>query len=242
MLVQQHGIAHWPQHQRRLQEALYRLGIKVSCFMWAEIEQVLKQLVCQNIDLGCKLIITRGQGRGYACRGDHQPTWVVQEFPLPCYDNWQENGISLDIHPMPLAHVPLLAGMKHLNRLEQVLLMQTWHNAADFDEVILCDDEGYMIETSSSNIALIQNHKLILPTHGTAGVCGIMRYLLMQAWLDWGRNVTVRRVHQTELQHTDHLLVMNTLMGLVPVVQVKANTYKKLPEYLDLQGYIETSL
>ncbi|EOK5619436.1 aminotransferase class IV, partial [Escherichia coli] len=71
-----------------------------------------------------KIILTPGSGgRGYSRRGCQAPVRILSLSPWPQhYATLQQQGASLVTSPVPLARNPLLAGIKHLNRLEQVMI------------------------------------------------------------------------------------------------------------------------
>ena len=120
--------------------------------------------------------------------------------------------------------------MKHLNRLEQVMLAQLWHTSKQFndqfDDFIVCDAKGYIIETSHANIGFIDDkNKLYFPSHGEAGVCGIMRFICMQAWVELGYPIRIQPIHRNQIVSFRHCFITNALRGITPVHVIQDVTY-----------------
>ncbi len=208
---------------QRLQDGCARLG-----FHWQPSASLLAQIhdLAAKHPLHClKLQLSRGVGgRGYAAPATPQITEVISLSPLPAhYRQWQADGISLATSSVKLARQPLLAGFKHCNRLEQVLIKQ--HALpAGYDDWLVLDTEQQVIESSMANMVLLveqqqQLHALV-PSHAYAGVAGVMRQQLLQALLADGIHLHIREFGISELRQAKHLLLCNSLLGVVDVCRV----------------------
>ncbi|MDU7188227.1 MAG: aminodeoxychorismate lyase, partial [Klebsiella sp.] len=109
-------------HLARLQKACEQLFIPYDD--WALLAQEMAHLAQPHQDGVLKVIITRGAGgRGYSAAGCVNPVRILSVSPWPeHYLRWREEGISVTLSPVRLGRNPSLAGLKHLNRLEQVLI------------------------------------------------------------------------------------------------------------------------
>jgi 4-amino-4-deoxychorismate lyase len=114
-----------------------------------------------------------------------------------------------------MAHNPLLAGIKHLNRLEQVLARAEWRD--DFAEGLMCGAEGEIIEGTMSNVFLVRHGALVTPDLALCGVEGVMRSLVLDAARRLGHAVQVRRVTQDDLAQAEEVFLTNSLIGIWPV-------------------------
>ncbi|MGL5359338.1 MAG: aminodeoxychorismate lyase, partial [Shewanella sp.] len=177
------GILCFATHQARINAGAARLG-----FDWHMGEDLCRQLteLAKQYPHHCiKLLLTRGVGgRGYAPPSHCAVTEVVSVHPIPThYAQWQQRGISLQTSPVRLGHQPLLAGIKHLNRLEQVLI-RSQPLAANFDDWLVLDCNGKVIESSMANLFLMQDRRVVTPCLAQCGVSGVMREQVIQQLLD----------------------------------------------------------
>lgn len=207
-------------HLLRLQDTCQRLAI-------ADVDWLL---LAHTLDLACqqaqgeqvlKVIITRGQGgRGYSPQGCTAPTVIVSLHPFPShYHQWQQQGISLATTSIQLGASPL-AGLKHLNRLEQVLLKQALSDTTA-DDLVVSDMFGHVVETSSANIFWRSGPVVYTPALQYAGVAGLMRDKVM-AVLEGVGDVQCHTVSidETALYQADEVFICNTLMKVVPVTAI----------------------
>jgi 4-amino-4-deoxychorismate lyase len=165
-----------------------------------------------------KLIITRGDGqRGYAAPQPSQSRRILQAAPRPSYPAVNAvQGVQLFPCVTRLAEQPLLAGLKHLNRLEQVLARAEWQSA-DYAEGLMCDTHGRVIEGVYSNIFVVQHQQLLTPALDRCGVAGVMRAELLVRARQLGISVLEREISYAELLAADEVFVCNSLYGVWPV-------------------------
>jgi 4-amino-4-deoxychorismate lyase len=159
--------------------------------------------------------VTRGTAarRGYAPAGDEQPTRIVSRH------DWLDTpapgppGFRLGLSGVTLGVNPLLAGLKHLNRLEQVLAQMARDEAA-LDEVLMVSTAGQVIGGSMSNVFLADDSGLFTPELSACGVAGVMRRLVLQAAATLGQRVCVRAVALSELATVREAFVTNVRWGV----------------------------
>jgi 4-amino-4-deoxychorismate lyase len=165
-----------------------------------------------------KVIVTRGTAtrRGYAPAGDERPTRIVSRHDWPAAALRAAAGFALGVSSVTLGTNPLLAGLKHLNRLEQVLA-QMQRDAAAVDEVLMLSSDGQVIGGSMSNVFLADEHGLFTPDLGSCGVAGVMRRLVLEAAAALGQPVSVRPVALRELVAPREVFVTNVRWGLQSV-------------------------
>ena len=203
------------RHLARLAEGCARLNIHV------DLSIVRTQLLVFSQQLGdgvAKLILTRGDGqRGYAAPQPAQPRLMLQAGDKPAYPPaYAEQGVRLFPCVTRLAEQPLLAGLKHLNRLEQVLARSEWQDA-EHAEGLMLDTSGRVIEGVYSNVILISGGELVTPDLSRCGVAGVMRAELLAHAATNGIAYQVRDVSQAELLAADELLLCNSVYGVWPV-------------------------
>ncbi|MEI6268693.1 MAG: aminodeoxychorismate lyase [Methylococcaceae bacterium] len=168
-----------------------------------------------------KLILTRGSGgRGYRQPDVIQTTRVLSLHPFPDYPgSYKEQGIVARFCDTRLGLNPALAGIKHLNRLEQILARAEWTDPA-IQEGIMLDINGHVIEGTMTNLFYVKNH--ILYTSGLifAGVAGIIRGILMEISSIQGVPALEYAFTQDELLSADEVFVCNSIVGIWPVRQI----------------------
>lgn len=215
----------WERHLQRLMLGCERLGIPCPDVTTLTLESLD---LCKGHDRAVlKLIVTRGVGgRGYRAPAQLQPTRILARHPWPDYPDHARDGVRVRLCDMRLAQQPALAGIKHLNRLEQVLARAEW-NDEDIAEGLLFDREDHVIEATMSNLFLVCGGQLITPDLSDCGVAGIMRTMILEIAADIGVMCNVRPVARAELFDAAELLLCNSLIGLWPVRQL--DTHRLVP-------------
>ena len=171
-----------------------------------------------------KLIVTRGivAARGYRPSGSEQPTLLAMFYPWPAAT---ADAFDVTISPVLLGENPLLAGLKHLNRLEQVLAQQSLADSAA-SEALMLSSSGNVICGSMSNLFLCEEAALVTPRLDTCGVAGIMRGLVIDAASDLGVPVHIETVSLERLQAATALFVSNVRLGLQAVSHIGGRTLR----------------
>lgn len=206
----------WDLHLQRLVEGATRLLI--HAFDADELTAKVQQAVSLPNQV-IKVLISRGlAGRGYSPQGIESPCCYISTAALPDYSAWRQQGIRLGVADFKLAQQPALAGLKHNNRLEQVLIKAEL-TQTDADELVVLDQSGAVIEVSAANLMFCKEGLWFTPTLDQAGVNGVMRQHLMAQ-----RAVAEGRYCLADLQQADALLICNALMGVVPVKQFAGKT------------------
>lgn len=207
-----------PAHLQRLQHACERLFIPFTD--GAVLEQEIKTLAAAKADGVVKVIISRGAGgRGYSTANCNAPTRMLSVSARPAhYARWQQEGITLALSPVRLGRNPLLAGLKHLNRLEQVLI-RTSLEQTDADEALVLDSDGWLTECCAANLFWRQGSDVFTPRLDQAGVDGIMRQYCLRQLATSGFNVVEVNAQHDVLRHADEVLICNALMPVIPVRQ-----------------------
>ncbi|MEH6605446.1 MAG: aminodeoxychorismate lyase [Pseudomonadales bacterium] len=220
-----HGVpVLWSLHLDRLLSGCNRLGIALST---DQVQFTLDQLMAAALAAGfssgiAKLVITRGVGgRGYTPEMTAQPSIVSSwhAIPQPAMSRYSD-GISLLLCESPLSRNPLLAGIKHMARLEQVLAAREVAQSGA-DDGLLVDVDGYIIEALAANIFFQQGAVLHTPCLNQAGVAGTLRrYLMDTVAPELSVPVVEREIHYSELANFDHAFISSSVFGLTPVSSI----------------------
>jgi 4-amino-4-deoxychorismate lyase len=139
---------------------------------------------------------------------------------------WQNEGVVLRICTTRLGSNPALAGLKHLNRLEQVLARAEWGESDGIQEGLMLDAEGSVVEGTMTNLfAAPSGGPLLTPDLSHAGVAGVMRRHIIEQAAVAGIQVQVRRINPGELMDQHELFVCNSLIGVWPVACLGERRY-----------------
>jgi len=203
------------RHLSRLKDGCQRLTIAVDT---KKLHEEISAFAAQVVDGVAKLIVTRGDGlRGYALPQHPQPVRILLGAARPSYPVANgEQGISLFPCATRLAEQPLLAGIKHLNRLEQVLARAEWESP-QYAEGLVQDQSGRVVEGVFSNLFLVRGGLLLTPSLERCGVAGVMREEIIERAAHLGIQFAIRDVDYAELVTADEVFVCNSLYGIWPV-------------------------
>jgi len=210
-------IRHLALHLARLEEGCRRLRIPMPSagLIEDECERVLEGLGTGTV----KLTITRGPGpRGYRPPAVPSVTRiVVSSAARPRGDALAPLVIRLCDTRLGLN--PLLAGLKHLNRLEQVMACSEW-NDPGIGEGLMLSTDGRLISATAANVFMVEAGRLVTPAIRDCGVAGIMRQVVLAAASDSGLPAAVEDVHPDRLATADEVFVTNAVVGIRPVMEL----------------------
>jgi len=229
---------HWSRHMTRLLAGCERLGIPaVDTVALAREAHRLSAATAQGV---LKVIVTRGSGgRGYREPHTVLPRRILQLFPWPEFPPAAgEQGVAVRLCRMRLCHNPLLAGIKHLNRLEQVLARREWHDPR-IAEGLLLDGDGLLVEGTMSNLFVVRGGKLLTPGLLRCGVAGIMRSVVLELARRQSVPVEIGPVDAAELGRAEEVFLCNSLIGIWPVVAVEGRPYPRGPVTIRLQQSLQ---
>lgn len=169
----------------------------------------------QDGDCVIRLTLTRGAGaRGYRLPENATPTRVVHAAPLPEYPaSHTADGITVRWCSLKLGHQPKLAGIKHLNRLENVLARAEWSDP-EIAEGLLMDETGWVIGGVMSNLLVMRGKTLFTPDLGQCGVAGVTRMRILRAAQRNGMSVRVAPMRPQDIYKADELCLCNSLIGV----------------------------
>ena len=208
----------WRDHYAKLAADSAALGLECPG------EAQLRADVCRVAEAGegvVKIILTRGVGaRGYAPIADLPCTRIVMASPLPQH---ARPDAPVDIHArwcaLRLARQPRLAGIKHLNRLENVLARSEWDDPA-IGEGLLCDDSGAVISGVMSNLFWTRNGELFTPDLSQCGVAGVARARLLRAAARRGILAHIISQPPAAILAADEVMICNSVIGVRRVARL----------------------
>jgi 4-amino-4-deoxychorismate lyase len=192
----------------------------------AQVRNETTQLL-SGADAVLKLIVARGTGgRGYAPPDDAAPIWIVSTHPLP--PSPSDEGITTRWCETRLAVQPLLAGIKHCNRLEQVLARAEWNALTAQDrnaaEGLMRSTEGDVVCATAANLFVLRNDRWYTPPVDRCGVAGVCR-----AWALRELDAAESRLDVTAIEQADAIFLCNAVRGILPVAKLGGRKWAPHP-------------
>jgi 4-amino-4-deoxychorismate lyase len=223
-------------HFERLGAGAHRLGIELPDLglLRAEIAEVAatpRSVV--------KVLLTRGSGaRGYRPPREANPVRIVAGAGWPDWPaDAATSGVRVQWCRTRLGRNAALAGLKHLNRLEQVLARAEWNDGA-WDEGLMCDDRDDVIAATQANLFARIDGYWVTPRLDECGVAGVMRRAFRHWRAGQGEEVSERRLARVELASASTLLLTNALIGAWPVRELAGRALDIDPAAADFNAWL----
>jgi 4-amino-4-deoxychorismate lyase len=190
-----------------------------------------------------KLIVTRGpQTRGYRPSPEAMPTRIITTHPDPEYPaDWGRTGVQLRLCTTRLSAQSQLAGLKHLNRLEQVLARQEWSGSVP-QEGLMLDAGGRVIGGTMCNVFACMEGALVTPSIERCGVAGVMREAVLALAESLGIVCLQRELPLEELLRAQEIFLTNALIGIWPVARLEDHSYPVGPVSLEIGAALASRL
>ncbi|MGH8251828.1 MAG: aminodeoxychorismate lyase [Steroidobacteraceae bacterium] len=224
-------------HFERLAEGARRLGMPLpdTVSLRADI-----RAACAPDTGVVKLIVTRGRGeRGYRPPADPAPTRIVAGLSRPAWpDSAWTRGVRLGLCRTRLGRNPALAGIKHLNRLEQVLARREWDDER-MDEGLMLDDRELAVCGTQTNLFARIADRWVTPELSQCGVAGVMRRAFRGWAAEQGDRVIERELPAAELAGATALVLTNSLVGAWPVSEFAGRPMAVDPRVARFNDWLE---
>ncbi len=244
--VEDESLLCWDEHLERLQSGCSRLKIPIpnQDTLSAESQRLISSVKRGII----KIIITRGQGgRGYASPVNIEPTRIISLYPWPEYSfGNSDDGINVRVCNYRYAHNSMLAGIKHLNRLEQILARSEWTDSSIAEGVVL-DHEENVIEGTMSNVFYIKNNTLYTPELSACGVDGVIRKKIITLAAELHLEICINKISLKSLMDADEAFMCNSIIGVWPIKKIDRKSFEvgdktiQIKKTLQKQNFILTS-
>ena len=214
----------WSAHMQRLAKGCTQLGLAIpdNDLLWQEAQQL-----CQHLHKAVlKIIITRGSGgRGYRCPKNPIIQRILSVYPWPeNIESARLQGVQVRICDTIWSEQPALAGLKHLNRLEQVLAQSEWEEPVTQEGLMLTADQS-VISGTMSNLFIVKDQQLLTPALNRCGIAGIMRAALLDSCSHLKIPYTIRALQLEDILAADEAFLTNSLIGIWPIRQLKDSLF-----------------
>ncbi len=214
----------WPQQWAKLVADCRALALTPAAE--ADVRQDISTIAAAMPDCALRITFSRGSGgRGYEMPLNAQTRRVVSGSALPQYPAaFFDQGIRAHVCTLRLAQQPRLAGLKHLNRLENVLARAEWHDPA-IAEGLLFDIDGNIIGGTRCNLFIAESGRLATPDLSRCGVAGVTRDLVIASARGRGISCEIETISRERLDAADEVILVNSLIGAWAVAALEQRTW-----------------
>ena len=177
-----------------------------------------------------RVTVTRGAGpRGYAPPEKAEPRIIITATRLEEMTDRMPEPARLGLARVRWPAQPLLAGLKHLNRLENVLAAREYREAG-YEEAVMLDQQGYPVSLVAGNLFAVCDGQLLTPPLHGCGIAGTRRELVMRRWAP-ALGLAVREEFMTvdQLERAQEIFYSNSLLGLRPVASFGERIWNEHP-------------
>lgn len=205
----------WSHHLDRLRDGCRRLGLPAP-----DPDLLDREIgaLCADSDHAIlKLYWTAGRSE----RGYRRPAPTVPMRVLALYEGSglnDQDGWRIRTCRHRLSDNPALAGIKHLNRLDQVLARAEWDDT-QINEGLMCGQDGAVICGTMTNLIVEKREALSTPAIDRAGIAGVVRRLAIETAEDSGEPLLERRHTLADIADADALYLTNSLIGVRRVLR-----------------------
>lgn len=234
MRVRDGRVRFLTSHMERLGEGCSRLGIELA-----------GEVLLDDIDAMCraatdgvlKVIVTRGAGgRGYRPARSMKSNRLLTMHDVP--ETAQQPTARVRWCSQRLSRNATLAGMKHLNRLEQVLAQREW-DGESAEEGLLLDTEGELISATAANLFIVKQTTLLTPDLRFCGVRGIMRRQVLEAAAAIGLSFNEEPLWPHDLEEASEVFITSAVRGITSVVELEERRWSSGPVAARLRNVLE---
>ena len=231
--VKENQLQLWDLHCKRITESCKILRIPFD-----EYDQLNDEVLRCSAEIHTgviKIIITAGDGkRGYRRPENIKPRRIITAYSddISRYDDDFKRGIAVTVCKTRLSnHTP--AGLKHLNRLDQVIARMEWND--EYTEGLMLDNDGYVREGTMSNLFMICGMHILTPALDDCGVRGVMRESIVNQCHKAGILVEEVDWNVSEVLKSDGLFLCNSIIGILPIKTVDEQSFdiSKVHHFID---------
>jgi 4-amino-4-deoxychorismate lyase len=226
-------------HLTRLSRGLVALGIPFTEMPTLRADIANAALLAPALAV-LKVIVTRGSAarRGYAPPAEVRARRIVSLWPTEPVDG-AEQGINLRVARLRVPEQSPFAGIKHLNRLENVMAAAEGLGGMSF-EALLLDTHDSLVSGTSSNVFVVHSGEIKTPPTDRAGVAGVMRSIVLREAPKLGINAHQQVLTLEDVYAADEVFITNARIGVVPVKRVREHAFTMFRLALKLRVHIES--
>lgn len=210
----------WDFHIDRLARGCGLLSISqpAATGLYDGVKHAIRQSGVPSSYSVAKIVVSAGAGRrGYGRKVVETPSVMIAAFPsAPLPVEHYRDGVDTVLCKTRLAGNSPLAGLKTLNRLEQVLARSEFVETDVFEGLTMDADDNIICGTMS-NVFVVNDGKIVTPSLDSCGVEGVMRRHTIETLNELGIETKIRAVKRDEMDSMDEVFICNSQFGVMPV-------------------------
>jgi len=234
-------------HLERLSLGCERLRIPLPNV--SEVRDEVRALARETGNAIIKVMLTRGTAtaRGYSPTGLEKPPRITFRYGWPPEDPAaRQDGVRVRMAELRLGENPALAGVKHLNRLEQVLAKMESLDAPTTGEAaaesLLLSRSGRLVSGTMTNVFIVRSSRLYTPRIDLCGVAGVMRRVVLNEAALMGMAAEECVLQSEDLRHAEEIFLTNARIGIWPVRALDSQVLVPGPITRGLQKHLDPLL
>jgi len=215
-------------------------------FNLAFVENQIR-LICQRneITAGGRVrinIFRSGEGTFFPTTNDFDMLVTVTGLDENLF-SLNKEGLLVDVYKDMYKHNDIMANYKTANAMVYVMAAN-YARKHNFDDCLILDSKGKVLEACSSNIFLVSNGVLYTPPLEDGCVGGTMRMTIINAALESKRTVYESPISLQHLLMADELFLTNAIKGVQWIGGYKSKRYfaKISKEMVDLLNQKQSNL
>ncbi len=224
------GVEFWDRHIERIKLgcSITKIKLPQTEILTNYKEKILNECLRKGIKNGVlKIVITRGiGGRGYKFEKEIVPTVIFLSFPSKEINKKTlHKGVKLRFCEFPIFENSMLAGLKHLNRIDSVMARSEWEEDEFFDGVMLDNSES-IIDGTMTNLFFSKNNVLYTPIIKKSGINGIMRQVVIDNAKLFFKEVCEIEIKRKAISTFDEMFVTNSVIKILPVTHLSNKKFR----------------
>ncbi len=246
MYANQTHISLFHRHLQRLQTDAQKLMIDIDINLIKQAVLLAAQELLNDDTTQCaiKIHVSRGVGgRGYQLPDKPTPQVLISFYQANPFVTklCNEYQYRLQVAQLQLSTQPRLAGIKHLNRLEQILAKHELQSL-DANDLLLCDQANNVIEATAANVFVYIENRWYTPDVRHCGVSGVFRQAVLDCLTSHKLPAIIKTLSIHDVQNAQSIFLCNALAHIVPVSHFEHNsttqTYN-MQHCMDLQDAMQ---
>ena len=228
---------YWSQHFERLRSSA--ASLKIECPSEQRFLDDIAQLLTDNKTQESqssviKIILSRGVGeRGYKIDRSSSVNRIVllssieKEYSSLLSETLLQGELFVCAQQVSINEN--LAGIKHLNRLENVMARNEWQDNTrqSYIDGLMLNANNHVIEGCMSNLFAVKGNKLFTPQLKQSGIKGVMRDTIIDVIAKNKLQLAVTDLTIDEIYDMDELFISNSLIGIKSVTKLGDYHYQK---------------
>lgn len=138
-----------------------------------------------------------------------------------------KSGLSVGILTGQQKSPGVLSNLKSLNS-QLYVYAAIKGKEMGFDEMLICNNQGDIIESTSSCLFLVKDGVLVTPPLSDGCIAGVMRKNIIRIALHSGMEVTMQSISENDLMDADEIWLTNVIQGIRTVTRFNEKQYQNV--------------